>query len=341
MNIRIVSKMVNSAKQGVLATVMLFFVSIFFSIPMLANDTLEEPLMPKGYATEAQLKMALLTGQVKLIDAKNIPVPDSVREIKGLEYGKVGQRPLHLDLYLPKTDKPVPGLIFIHGGAWKSGNRADMKFYAIKYAARGYATATISYRLTNEAPFPAAVHDTKCAVRWMRANAKKYNINPDKIGVSGNSAGGHLSMMAGYSSDVAKLEGVGGHPGISSSVQVVVNFYGPADLTTSFARKQEVLHDFLSGKQYDDDPELYAFASPITHLTRDDPPTLILHGTIDSTVPIAQADKLAKKLEQLNIPMVYEKFPGWPHTMDLAEPVNDRCCYLMDRFLEKYLPLPK
>jgi acetyl esterase/lipase len=167
----IVREIVNSTKQGILSTVMLSFVSTLIAMPVLANDMLEPP-MPKGYATEAQLKVALLTGQVKLIDAINIPVPDSVQEINDLEYGKVDQWPLHLDLYLPKTDKPVPGLIFIHGGAWKSGNRADMKFYAIKYAARGYATATISYRLTNEAPFPAAVHDTKCAVRWMRANAK-------------------------------------------------------------------------------------------------------------------------------------------------------------------------
>jgi pectinesterase len=132
-----------------------------------------------------------------------------VRETKDLEYGKVGQQSLQLDLYLPKTNKPVPGPIFINDGAWKSGKRADMKFYAVKYAARGYATANISYRLTNKAPYPAAVNNTKCTVRWMHANAKKYNINPNKIVVSENSAGGHLFMMAGHSSDVAKLEGIG------------------------------------------------------------------------------------------------------------------------------------
>ena len=316
-------------------------VSVFNCQSMGAQQGIEAPPMPPGYESENQIKLAILTGLLKIVDAKNVPVPDTVQEMKGLEYGKVGQRSLHLDLYLPKTDHPVPGLIFIHGGAWKTGNRADMKFYAVKYAARGYATATISYRLTKEAPFPAAVHDTKCAVRWMRAHAKEYKIDPNKIGVSGNSAGGHLSMMIGYSSDAPKLEGNGGHRGVSSRVQAVINFYGPADLTTTFARKQASLHAFLAGKHYDEDPELYALASPITYLTQDDPPTLILHGTIDTTVPIAQADNLAQRLEQLDIPMVYERFPGWPHTMDLARVVNDRCCYVMDRFLEKHLSLPK
>jgi acetyl esterase/lipase len=333
--------MTHIEKHFVWFSIMFTVVSLFNCQPVGAQERVKEPPMPPGYANEDQIKLAILTGLLKIVDAKNVPVPDSVQEIKDLEYGKVGQRSLHLDLYRPKTDKPVPGLIFIHGGAWKKGNRADMKYYAVKYAARGYVTATISYRLSREAPFPAAVQDAKCAVRWMRAHASQYGINPDQIGVSGNSAGGHLSMMIGYSSDVPELEGDGGYAEISSCVQAVVNFYGPADLTTPFATKQTDLHGFLSGKQYDKDPKLYAFASPITHLTKDDPPTLILHGTIDSTVPIAQADKLARRLEQLDIPMVYEKFVGWPHTMDLAQAVNERCCYLMDRFLEKHLPLPK
>jgi acetyl esterase/lipase len=175
----------------------------------------------------------------------------------------------------------------------------------------------------------------------MRAHASQYGINPDQIGVSGNSAGGHLSMMIGYSSDVAELDRSGGHAHVSSCVQAVINFYGPADLTTPFAIKQPDLHSFLSGKKYDEAPELYALASPITHLTKDDPPTLILHGTIDTIVPITQADRLAERLRELNVPVVYERFPGWPHTMDLARVVNERCCYVMDRFLEEHLPLPK
>ncbi|MFH1739237.1 MAG: alpha/beta hydrolase [bacterium] len=308
-----------------------------------AGETDEKmPPMPKGYENDEEVKTAILTGKVKLIDAINVKVPDSVVEEKGIEYGKVGDRSLQLDLYRPMAiKKPVPGLIFIHGGGWKGGSREVMKYYTVRYAERGYVTATISYRFSQEAPFPAAVSDAKCAVRWMRENAKKHRIDPEKIGIIGGSAGAHLAMMTGYSSDVPELEGEGGHAGVSSRVQAVLEFYGPTDLTTEFARKQSVAREFLSGKSYEEAPDLYVLASPISHLTKNDPPTLILHGTIDTIVPIAQADKLAEKLTELGIAHVYEKFEGWPHTMDLAEAVNQRCQYRMNEFLDKYLPLPK
>ncbi len=295
------------------------------------------PPMPEGYSSEMMIKTAFLLNQIKLIDAKNVIVPDNVIEQMDIEYGKAGDKSLQLDLYSPKEmNKPAPGIIFIHGGGWKSGHRRDMKFYTVNFAKRGYVCATVSYRLTGEALFPAAVQDVKCAVRWMRANAGKYNIDPDRIVVSGNSAGGYLSLMTGYSSDVPELEGDSGNAGVSSRPRAVINFYGPVDLTTDFARKQSLVVDFL-GKSYDEDPKLHTFASPISHLTKDDPPTLILHGTIDSIVPIKQADMLADKLKSLGIDYFYEKYEGWPHTMDLAEAVNLRCQYQMVQFLEKYL----
>ncbi len=117
----------------------------------------------------------------------------------------------------------------------------------------------------------------------------------------------------------------------------MANFYGPMDLTTPYARTKGSLHKFMDGKMYDEVPERYAQASPLTHLTPDDPPTLILHGTIDSLVPISQADRLAAKLKELGIPVVYDRFEGWPHTMDLAQVVNDRCRYRLDTFFGKYL----
>lgn len=314
-----------------------------FAIPVvspLAEETgANIPPAPKGYPNETLLKAAYLLGQIKTIDVK-LPVPDDVIEEKDIEYGKVGERSLQLDLYRPKNaGKPTPGIIFIHGGGWKDGNREIMKYYTIKFAQRGYVTATISYRFSKEALFPAAVQDVKCAIRWMRANASKYGIDPDRIAVSGNSAGGHLALMAGYSSDVPELEGEGGNAGVSSRVQAVVDFYGPSDLTTEFARSQGVVKTFL-GKTYEEDPKGYALASPITYLTKDDPPTLILHGTIDSTVPIDQSDELEKKLKDLGIPYFYEKMEGWPHTMDIVEAVNLRCQYQMNEFFAKYLPLP-
>ncbi len=327
-------------RKILLLTVLFCCVNMTAGIVASENPANGLPPIPKGYQNEDQIKAAIFTGQVKLIDAANVPVPDSIVEELDIEYGKIGGRSLKLDLYRPKaTAKPVPAIIFIHGGAWKGGDKSHMKFYAVRFAKQGYVTASIAYRFSQEAPFPAAVEDAKCAVRWLRAHAKTYNVDPDKIAVSGNSAGGHLSLMVGYSSDVEEWEGQGGNSGVSSRVQAVINFYGPVDLTTPFAQKQSVVHQFLAGKKYDEEPKLYHRASPITYLTQDDPPTLIFHGSIDSTVPIDQADMLADKLSELGIPYLYDQFEGWPHTMDLAQVVNDRCCYQMDRFLEKFLPL--
>ncbi len=247
---------------------------------------------------------------------------------------------LKLDLYSPKQlDKSVPGLIFIHGGAWKGGQRSDYHYYGVKFAGEGFVVATVSYRLLPDWPFPAAVHDVKCAIRWMRANAEDLQINPDHIGVAGGSAGGHLALMVGYSADVPELEGNGGHAGISSRVQAVVNLYGPTDLTTPFATSNGTVVDFMGGKRIADAQQQYELASPITHVTKDDPPTLILHGAIDDTVPIVQADLLAKKLKVTGLTYHYDRLEGWPHTMDLAEVVNRRCRRLMLDFFDQHLQL--
>jgi acetyl esterase/lipase len=318
--------------------VLLWSAITFFCAVTFAAEATEVPPIPKGYADEQAVMNAILLGQIKLIDAKNISLPDNVEEILDVEYGTGGERKLQLDLYLPKGRKTdTPAIIFIHGGAWKSGKRSDMKFYCVKFAEKGYVTATVTYRLMGEACFPAAVHDVKCAVRWLRASATKYQVDPERIAVSGNSAGGHLSMMVGYSDDPS-LEGSGGNNNVSSRICAVVNFYGPTDLTTDFAKKQELVEEFVGGKTFEEAPDAYKLASPLYHLTRDDPPTLIFHGTIDSTVPIAQADKLAEKLKELGIDYVYERYDGWPHVMDLAEAVNQRCIYQMEQFLKKHIP---
>lgn len=315
------------------------FALFCFSVPSYAAEVIKVPPIPPGYKDEQSVMSAILLGQIKLIDAKNIPVPDNVEEILDIEYGTGGESPLQLDLYFPKGRTEItPAIIFIHGGAWKSGKRSDMKFYCVKFAEKGYVTATVTYRLMRQAPFPAAVHDVKCAVRWLRANSAKYLVDPKRIGVSGNSAGGHLSLMIGYSDD-SVLEGSGGNNTISSRVAAVVDFYGPTDLTTDFAKEQGVVEEFMGKKTFEEAPDLYKLASPIFHLTKDDPPTLIFHGTIDSTVPVAQADKLAEKLKELDIDYVYERYDGWPHAMDLAEAVNKRCVYQMEQFFKQHIPI--
>jgi len=184
------------------------------------------------------------------------------------------------------------------------------------------------------------VEDVKCAVRWIRAHAAEYSIDPDHIAVIGGSAGGHLAMMAGYSSDVPQLNGTCSADSVSSRVQAVVNLYGPTDLTTEYARTHKTTLSFF-GQPYDSIPERYAQASPAAHITPDDPPTLIFHGTIDELVPVSQSDSLQKYLDKAGVPNQYHRLTWWPHTMDLAKPVNDYCQYYMNAFFEKYVPIEK
>ncbi len=298
------------------------------------------PTPPPGYKTRLEILAAFGNGKLEIVE-RDVPLPDGVVLEKDIEYGNAGGHSLQLDLYRPaKITKPVPALLFIHGGAWKSGKRQDYHFYTAAYAKKGYVVATASYRLVGQAPFPAAVQDCKCAVRWLRANATKYNIDPAQIAVIGGSAGGHLSMMLGYSDDPG-LEGDSGNKGVSSRVSAVVNIYGVYDMTTQIAKDSDSVSNFLQGKSIDEAPELYRQSSPRFHLDKTDPPTLILHGTIDELVPIGQADALAAHLKRLKIPHAYGRLDGWPHTMDLAKPVNDYCQAMMDRFFAKHIPLPQ
>lgn len=319
-------------KRNYLAKFLPLFIISFATI-VFADDI---PPIPKGFASETAMKTAAIMGTIDLVDAKNIYVPDYVMERLGVVYGKGGEKELQLDLYTPKSEKPTPAIVFIHGGAWSKGKRGDMKFYAVHFAKLGYACATITYRLSSEAPFPAAVQDVKCAMRWMRANAEKYNIDPERIAVSGNSAGGHLSLMIGYSADVDELEGDGGNSGSSSRPKAVIEFYGPIDLTGEDAKDVKSVLKFMGGT-IEEVRDNYVQASPITHLTKDDPPTLIFHGTVDSLVNISHADRLDEKLTELGIEHIYERYEGWGHTMDLAADVNKRCVYVMEQFLAKHL----
>lgn len=301
----------------------------------LARWTGDGETPPRGFPNRNVLMAALLVRAVRLVD-KDPPLPPNVELQENIEYGKVGDRSLQLDLYKPKDLKgKVPGLIFIHGGGWKAGHRQDYRAYTTWFAQQGYVAATISYRLSKEAKFPAAVEDAKCAVRWMRENADSIGVDPDKIVPIGGSAGGHLSMMIGYSSDDKSLEGTGGHADVPSNVAAVVDIYGPFDLETPEGKAAGVVKDFLGKKSYEEAPELWKRLSPVTYLNAGDPPTLILHGTIDEIVPVSQADMLAERLAELKIPYRYLKLEGWPHTMDATVPVNVYCRQQILKFLKE------
>lgn len=239
-------------------------------------------------------------------------------EEENLTYGKGGDRDLKLDLARPEGDGPFPTLVFIHGGGWRGGSRAGYRAEIVEAAKRGYVAVTVSYRLTEpddqgtaKHPFPAQVHDVKCAVRWLRANAAKYHVDPDRIGATGGSAGGHLSLMLGLSDATAKLEGSGGHAEQSSRVQAVVNYFGPTDMSALYGTSggaRPIVASFLGGTP-EELRDRYLAASPTTHVSKDDPPVLSLHGADDRLVPPDQARALDKKMREA----------GAPHTLTILD----------------------
>ncbi|MEN8117791.1 MAG: alpha/beta hydrolase [Bacteroidota bacterium] len=294
------------------------------------------PKPPNGYWCQTTLKMAYALGTLKLIDTEP-HVPETITKHNNIVYKIAGNDTLRIDIYQHQNiNKPAPLLIFIHGGSWKGGNKDDYRRYLVDFAQQGYITATVSYRFSQQAKFPAAVNDVKCAVKWLKQNADEYMIDTEKIAVIGGSAGAHLAMMVGYSPDVPEFENECAGTGVDSRVQAVVDIYGPADLTAKIAIESDVVYKFL-GKSYSEAPDLYIKASPINYLSKDDPPTLIFHGTIDKTVPVNQSDKLKAALDKEGIEAEYHRLKGWPHTMDLGLKVNNYCQYYMKEFFEKYL----
>jgi acetyl esterase/lipase len=274
--------------------------------------------------TRAVLVSWLLLFAVPVLAAAAEGKPE-VRVEKDLVYGKGGDQEMQLDLVMPQAgDGPFPAVVCLHGGGWRAGKRQDL-LNRIKdldnanllelLARRGYVAVTVSYRLAPKAKFPAQIEDCKAAVRWLRANAKKYKVNPDRIGAVGFSAGAHLACLLGTTDKDAGLEGGGGNPEQSSRVQAVVSFFGPTDFTTKTWTKQ-VEDTFLLpffGGTLDEKPELYKKASPIVYVTKDDPPFLFFHGTKDPLVGLYNSQNLAKKLEGVGVPAKVVVMEGEGH----------------------------
>lgn len=305
-------------------------------LPACTQPELGSP--PKGYMSETTMKIAYATGGLKLIETEP-EIPDNLAAYEDLLYKSTAEKDLKLDVYHANTlTETAPLLIFIHGGSWKKGNKDDYRRYLVDYANKGYVTATISYRFSQEATFPAALDDVSCALAWLRAHAAEYHINPDKIALIGGSAGGHLAMLLAYhGNDPDYVPGTGCEVDSIGKVQAIVNLYGPTDLTTEYARNNEVVINFIGTEFTEESREDYLAASPLNFITPDDPPTLTFHGTIDALVPVSQADTLDQLLKAQQVPSEYHRLTGWPHTMDVSVKVNEYCQYHMDAFFRKYL----
>ncbi len=243
----------------------------------------------------------MLTPRTVSADEK---LPGGVIVEKNIEYANPDNQHLQLNMARPTTGSgPFPAIICIHGGGFRAGTREGFDGLCVTLAEHGYVAVTVTYRLAPKYQFPAAVHDVKAAVRWMRANAEKYNIDPDRIGTTGGSAGGHLAQFLGVTSDVNKFEGDGGNADYSSSVACVVNFYGPSDFTKSYDASvdaAEVLPLFLGGN-LQEQRHRHIEASPLYWVTPDAAPTLCIHGTKDSYVAHEQAVWLIDRLKAADV----------------------------------------
>ncbi|MDO9341428.1 MAG: alpha/beta fold hydrolase [Bacteroidales bacterium] len=292
---------------------------------------------PVGYHFLAPAYLAIGVGLEELIN-KTPDIPEDIEEIKNIEYKSIDGKSLQLDIYKPKKlDKAAPLLVFIHGGGWSGGQRSDYLFYLVAFAKRGYITATVSYRLLKDGPYPACAEDITDAVSWFYRNGEKYGYDPDRIALIGGSAGAHLALLAAYgwkNPNVTINSTVVSDSG--HCIKAVVDLYGPIDLTTEYARNNPTVTSFIT-RSFAVAPELFREASPIQYLDKNDPPTMILHGTSDEVVPISQSDMLKARLDSLGVPCVYYLLPLWPHTMDIVQRVNDFSQLKMNDFFEKYL----
>lgn len=266
---------------------------------------------------------------------------DKTWVIKNIEYAKVDNISLALDLHFPERVAGSTLIVWVHGGAWRGGSKDDMPLNRLVKA--GYSVASVNYRLSTQARFPAQVHDIKAAIRFLRQLAPRYKFRSDRMAIAGSSAGGHLAALVGTTNNHRALEGkVGTCLDQSSKVQAIIDLFGPTNLTTIL--NQSTPHglsvrkpalDLLLGAQPEDAPELAKLASPVEHVDAADPPLLIIHGDQDPQVPINQSHELAGKYKQFGRPFEFEVINGGEHggKSFFDEQRQD----LMRKFLEVHL----
>lgn len=237
------------------------------------------------------------------------PEPLEVVTEKNVVYDTIGKDKQYLDLARPKDGGPYPCVVVLHGGAWVGGSRKDVSVgfkdkdgkvgpsTIESLAARGYVVAAVGYRLAPKHPFPAQIQDARAAVRFLRANAKKYDIDRDQFAAAGFSAGGHLALLLGLADKVDGWD-AGGNLNENSRVQCVVDFFGPTDLTLyNTASIEDAYLVPVFGKAAKTDKGVYKKASPVTYVSKAAPPVIIFHGTFDLIVPVIHSEELHKKLQ--------------------------------------------
>ena len=249
------------------------------------------------------------------------PSPPGFLALRDLDYAGQNNPRQKLDLYLPEkpSEKPLPLIVYIHGGGWEGGSKNEPGVL-LHFIQKGYAGASIGYRLTNEAKWPAQIHDVKAAMRWLKAHAKDHGFDAEKIGLFGISAGGQLVSLLGTSDGVSELDGNVGTAGTLPKIACVANFCGPANFLT-FPGKGSIIDSEKSGTAI---TKLFGgpmsqhlaeakAASPITYVSQDDPPFLHIHGAADTLVPLSQAEEFDAALDKAGVSSTLLTGEGAPH----------------------------
>ena len=249
------------------------------------------------------------------------PLTEGISSKRDVTYVSGGTERQRLDVFYPtKSEKPVPLVVWIHGGAWMGGSKEGGP--ALRLLDDGFAVASVTYRFSQHAKFPAQIEDCKAAIRWLRANAKELNIDPERIGAWGSSAGGHLVALLGVAGDVKEWE-KGEHLDQSSRVQAVVDWFGPTDLLSMGAQAlpdSKIDHDSptspearLVGGPVQENKSAAKAASPVTYVSPGDAPILLVHGERDNVVPPGQSDELYEALKKAGVESVHTVIPKAGH----------------------------
>ncbi len=280
--------------------------------------------------------MAVAMQQTPLVMDLFKALPDHIDKSADVVFKEVDGQKLGVDIYRDRRDTtPNPLILIIHGGYWKSGDKATHQFNAIEFVDLGYTVASVNYRLSADATFPANVEDIYDAIRFLTTNAAEYNIDPARIATWGGSAGGHLSGFIGLAANTADRAY---NRGIDAgAIKAVISMYGMHDLTLPMQREHPFTKQYI-GADYKEAAETYREASPITHADPTDPPVLLVHGSLDGSVSVLNSDTMAKRLQDLGVTVVYDRVEGWPHGMDFFSPIGERTLWHVYQFLKENMP---
>jgi acetyl esterase/lipase len=279
---------------------------------------------------------AVANQQLPMVYNTRMPLPAHIVKVSDVPYKEIDGGSLALDIYFSGKDtSPNPLILIIHGGYWKAGDKGS--FYtqrATEFVDLGYTVASINYRLSTGHKYPANIEDLRDGILFLSENARKFNIEPGKIVTYGISAGGHLAAFMALAANSEREYTEGLNP---DSFKGAISLYGIHDLTLAIQRENPFTELYI-GAPYDVDRHNYLDASTTSHVDPQDPPVLLIHGSIDGSVSVKNSDSLARALELNNVPYVYDRIEGWPHVMDFFSPIGERSLWQVYQFLRRHMP---